>query len=162
MEDLVRKIEKLKEKKDMDLSLEEDLSIAIMNLISLEEHFFYTYEKTKKQEYFDYLNTARELRKKLLAKMIPENEGETWCISKHLLATTMRLMEVGTKYQTMKKEKEAKAAFDDAYTVNNMFWAIRLKLMELKDLRKNLPKQEEEKPWDMDEIMKKLIDCCRE
>src|SRR3989344_4936235 len=105
MEKLIKKIEELKQKKGADLSLEEDLSLAIMNLISFEEHFFFTAEKTKKDIYLKYLEEARELRKKLLAKMIPQNEGESWCIGKHLLAATMRLMEVGTKYQTMKKDQ---------------------------------------------------------
>lgn len=162
MEKLLKKIEKLKGQKGVDLSLEEDLSLAIMNLISLEEHFFFTAEKTKKDIYLKYLEEARELRKKLLAKMIPQNEGETWCISKHLLATIMRLMEVGTKYQTMKKEKEFKAAFKDAYTLYNMFWGIRLKLLKLKDLPGVTPEEEEDKPWSVEEIVNKLVDCCRE
>ena len=37
--------------------------------------------------------------------MIDAHEGETWCIAKHLLATTMRLMEVGTKLQSSGKKK---------------------------------------------------------
>ena len=40
----------MKDQKGADLSMEEDLSIGIMNLISLEDHFLFTYEKTKKQE----------------------------------------------------------------------------------------------------------------
>jgi hypothetical protein len=40
------------------------------------------------------------MRKELLAKIIKEYEGENWCISKHLLASSMRLMEVGTKMLT--------------------------------------------------------------
>lgn len=162
MEELLKKIEKLKGQKGADLSLEEDLSLAIMNLISLEEHFFFTSQKTGKDKYLKHLEETRELRKKLLAKMIPQNEGETWCISKHLLATTMRLMEVGTKYQTLKKEEESKAAFKDAYTLYNMFWGIRLKLLKLKDLPRVTPGEEEDKPWSVEEIVNKLVDCCRE
>ena len=37
---LMAKIEQAKKSGNLDLSTEEDLSIAIMNLISLEEHFF--------------------------------------------------------------------------------------------------------------------------
>lgn len=157
MDDLVKKIEEFKNKKDADLSMEEDLSIAVMNLISLEEHFFFTAQKTKKEKYFKYVEQIREIRKRMLAKMIPQNEGETWCISKHLLAATMRLMEVGTKYQTMKKEDKAKEVFDHAYALYNLFFAIRLKLIDLKDL-----KNKREEPWSENDIVAKLVDCCRE
>lgn len=162
MDDLVKKIEEFKNKKDADLSMEEDLAIGVMNLISLEEHFYFTAEKTKKDKYFKYVEQIREIRKKALARMIPQNEGETWCISKHLLATTMRFMEVGTKFQTMKKPEEAKKAFDDAYTLFNLFWAIRLKLIDLSKMKDTVKEKDEDKPWDMNDIMGKLVDCCRE
>lgn len=157
MEDLIKKIEAFKNKKDADLSMEEDLSIAVMNLISLEEHFFFTAQKTKKEKYYQYVEQIREIRKRMLAKMIPQNEGETWCISKHLLAATMRLMEVGTKYQTMKKMEKAKEVFDDAYALYNLFFAIRLKLVDITDV-----KNKKDQPWSEDDIVSKLVDCCRE
>ena len=46
-EELQKKIASLKENRGVDLSTEEDLSVAVMNLISLEEHFFFTAEKSK-------------------------------------------------------------------------------------------------------------------
>ena len=112
---LLTKIETLKEKAGADLSTAEDLSIAVMNLISLEEHFFFTGVKTEKGEYFDSALEVREVRKGLLAKLMPNHEGETWCISKHLLAATMRLMEVGNKLQSEGQKDKAKSIFDDAY-----------------------------------------------
>ena len=157
-EDLQKKIEELKSKKGADLSMEEDLSIAIMNLISLEEHFFFTAEKTQKPDYFDLLKETREVRKKLLAKMIDRHEGETWCISKHLLATTMRIMEVATKLQSDGKKDEAKDMFDEAYKVYSLFWAVRLKLINLSKVKKI----EDKKPWTYNEIVNKLVDCCKE
>ena len=80
-----------------DLSRDEDLSIAIMNLVSLEEHFYFTAMKTENGKYLDMLNSVRALRIELLKRMVKDPKGEEWCISKHLLATSMRLMEVGTK-----------------------------------------------------------------
>lgn len=157
MNDLIKKIEEFKNKKDADLSMEEDLSIAVMNLISLEEHFYFTAQKTKKEKYYKYVEQIREIRKRMLAKMIPQNEGETWCISKHLLAATMRLMEVGTKYQTMKKQEKAKEVFDDAYALYNLFFAIRLKLVDIEDV-----KNKKEEAWSENDIVAKLVDCCRE
>src|SRR3989338_6484486 len=103
-EELQKKVMSLKENRGVDLSTDEDLSIAVMNLISLEEHFFFSGAKTKKDEYYDMLKEVREMRKILLARMIDKTEGESWCISKHLLGTTMRLMEVGTNYKGMVKQ----------------------------------------------------------
>lgn len=143
----------------VDLSTEEDLSIAIMNLISLEEHFFFTGAKTNKSEYFDLIIEVREMRKVLLARMLEKTEGESWCISKHLLATTMRLMEVGTKLQHDGKKKDAEEIFKFAYKSYNIFFALRLKIIDAPEVAQMM---EKEKPMTFDDIMSKLVDCCKE
>lgn len=157
-EQLVQKINELKASGNFDLSMEEDLSIAIMNLVSLEEHFFFTAEKTKKNEYFDLLTQTREIRKTLLAKMIDQHEGETWCITKHLLAASMRLMEVATKLQSSGKTTEAKEMFDKSYELYSLFWALRLKLINTTELQKD----KDDQPKTEEDIIGKLLDCCKE
>ena len=107
-ENLMDKIKNFKEADKVDLSSKEDLAIAVMNLISIEEHLFYTYSKTNKESYLDMLNEVREIRKKYLAQIVKDPEGEIWCISKHFLAASMRLMEVGTKKLNENKKEEAK------------------------------------------------------
>jgi len=129
MDKFLAKIDALKEKAGVDLSTAEDLSMAVMNLISLEEHFFFTGVKTKKGEYFDTSLEIREMRKKLLEQLMPNHEGETWCISKHLLAATMRLIEVGNKLHSEGKKDKAKQTFENAYKVYSIFWALKLKLI---------------------------------
>jgi hypothetical protein len=157
---ILAKVESLKKDNKFDLSLEEDLSIAVMNLISLEEHFFFTAQKTGKDNYLDLLKQTREVRKELLSRMIDEHEGETWCISKHLLGTTMRIMEVATKLQTLNKDKEAKAMFNTAYKIYTLFWGIRLKLIDLKGVTKKPSQNQDE--WSYEDIVNKLVDCCKE
>ncbi len=154
LNELLRKAAEAK-KSGTDLSTEEDLSIAVMHLISLEEHFFFTAEKTGKREYFDLLDETRNMRKELLAKMIERTEGETWCVSKHLLGGTMRLIETGTKLRSQEKTDEAQDMFDTAYRLYSLFWAIRLKLI-------SIPEAGKEKPWTKDDILGKLVDCCKE
>lgn len=61
------------------------------------------------------------MRKELLKKIIKEYEGETWCISKHLLAASMRLIEVRTKYFSQGKKKEAEDLFSKAYDLYSLF-----------------------------------------
>ena len=159
MEELIEKVNKLKTTGELDLSMEEDLSIAIMNLISLEEHFYFTAVKTKQDEYFDLLNQTREIRKELLAKMIDQHEGETWCIAKHLLATTMRMIEVGTKLQSSGKKEESRDMFKKAYEIYLLFWALRLKLISVVDVKKL---GDTDKAMTKEDLINKLVDCCKE
>lgn len=154
--EIVKRIDEMKKGRNFDLSTEEDLAIAIMNLISLEEHFFFTGSKTNKPEYYDLLIEVRSIRTKLLAKMIDKTEGETWCISKHLLASAMRLFEVGTKQQSDGKKEEAKETFQEAFKLFNMFFAIRLKIVHVCNVI------DENKPMTMNDVMAKLVDCCDE
>jgi len=169
IDELLTKIDKLKNEHQLDLSSDEDLSIAIMNLVSLEEHFFFTAAKTEKPEYFDLLNEIREMRKSLMKKLIKESEGEIWCIQKHLLAASMRLIEVGTKYLHQENRKEAEELFSKAYQLYSLFWGINLKLVSLGDVKKiddnQLNVHDQERKGFLGKlgtIVKKLIDCCKE
>ncbi len=155
---LLERVESQKRSGSIDLSADEDLSIAVMNLVSLEEHFFFTGMRTGGDHYFDLLDEVRATRKALLAKLVDTHEGETWCVSKHLLATTMRLLEVGTKLRAVDKV-EAKAMFERAYRMYSMFWALRLKLIDTAELREVAA---EEKPWTLRDIVNKLVNCCDE
>lgn len=189
---ILDKITKLKQGSNpLDLSSKEDLAIAIMNLISLEEHLFFTYNKTKDDKYLPLLVTIREERKGLLKEIVKNPEGEIWCISKHLLAASMRLMEVGTKKLNEGNSQQAKSLFDQSYNLWNIFWGLNFGLIDAKDLlaADNLPSQlssekikaaEEEiviqnddnsngTPKDkvsiwskLGEMLQKILDCCKE
>lgn len=110
--------------KKLDISKREDLSIAVMNMISIEEHLAFTAMKTGKEEYLKVLDSVRELRKKLLKKLVKNKEGQMWCISKHLLATTMRLLETGEKC-IGNSDQEAKKLFEGAFDVYSLFWFLQ-------------------------------------
>ncbi len=166
--ELLKKVEESRRGK-LDLSSDEDLSIAIMNLISIEEHFFFTGAKTGKGEYYDLLNKAREIRKELLKKIIKDYEGEVWCISKHLLSASMRLMGVGTKYLNQGNKKDAEDLFSKAYDLYSLFWGINLKLVDIGEVKKigdnQLDKNDREKKGflgKLGELVKKMVDCCKE
>ena len=156
-DEFLAKIESLKEKAGVDLSTAEDLSLAVMNLVSLEEHFFFTGVKTKKDEYFDTVQEIRNVRKELLATLMPNHEGETWCISKHLLATTMRIIEVGNKLQSEGKKPAAKAMFEKAYKVYSIFWALKLKLISSRAVQATAQGSST-----LEDLVSKLADCCDE
>jgi len=182
IEKMLGKIKKMQKQGRFDLSSDEDLSIAVMNLISIEEHLFFTATKTGKIRYLDVLSQVRATRKKLLKKLIKEYEGENWCISKHLLAASMRLNEVGTKSLNNNKKKEAWELFNMAYQLYSLFWGINLGVVRPKEVKANLKKtgfseneftdtekivKKKTKNSDnlldkLGEVVKKIIDCCIE
>lgn len=167
--ELIEKVDSMKKQNKMDLSSDQDLSIAIMNLVSIEEHFFFTGAKTGKPEYYDMLQEVRQMRGELLKKIIKEYEGEVWCISKHLLAASMRVMEVATKQQGMGNKEEAKELFEKAYDLYSLFWGLNMKLISTGDIKKidseAVNKHDTEKKGflgKLGELVRKAIDCCLE
>jgi len=136
LNEFIQKVDEMKKQDKMDLSSDQDLTIAIMNLVSIEEHFFFSGAKTGKMEYYDMIKDVREMRKELLKKIIKEYEGEVWCISKHLLAASYRLMEVGTKQLGIGKKEEAYDLFNKAYNLYSLFWGLNLKLIDVGDIKK--------------------------
>ncbi|MEK7190067.1 MAG: hypothetical protein AAB666_03785, partial [Patescibacteria group bacterium] len=112
-----------------------------------------------KPQYFDLLQKVREMRKELLKKIVPNPEGEVWCISKHLLAASMRLMEVGTKLLNQNRKKEAEELFAKAYDLYSLFWGVNLKVVPLKDIKK---KPDNALMGQLNDLVEKLVDCCKE
>lgn len=135
VKEFVERVDAAKKLNPKDLSSDQDLSIAIMNLISIEEHLVFSGAKTGKNSYYDLIKQIRETRKNLLQKIIPSYEGEVWCISKHLLASSMRLMEVGTKQQSLGRDEEAYKLFNSAYDLYCLFWGLNMGMIESKELK---------------------------
>ena len=134
VKEFVERIDNMKKKNPKDLSSDQDLTIAIMNLISIEEHLMFSGAKTGKNSFYDMITDVREMRKNLMLKVIPSYEGEVWCISKHLLATSMRLMEVGTKQQSMGNTKDAYDLFNQAYDLYCLFWGLNMNIIDTKEI----------------------------
>ncbi len=135
VKEFVEKIDAAKKVNPKDLSSDQDLSIAVMNLISIEEHLVFSGAKTGKASFYDLIRDVREMRKNLMQKLIPAYEGEVWCISKHLLAASMRLTEVGTKQQSLGHTKEAYQLFDQAYELYCLFWGLNMNMLNADDVK---------------------------
>ncbi len=169
LQDFIEKVDNMKKQEKMDLSSDQDLSIAIMNLVGIEEHLFFSGAKTGKNEYYDLINEVREMRKDLLKKIIKEYEGEVWCISKHLLAASYRLMEVGTKQLSRGQKEDAYELFNKAYELYSLFWGLNMKIISPGDVKKiddqALDKHDQEKKGfagKLGELVRKAINCCIE
>lgn len=158
----VAAISEMKEKSELDLSAGEDLSIALMNIVSLEEHSFFSYVKTKENKFLEILETCRELRKRLLAKLVKKDDGETWCMSKHLLASSMRLYEVGNRYLHEKKMDEAKQSYNDAAELYALFWELNFAAKSGDVLVEKSINYEKKEKKSIFSGIKKLLECCKE
>jgi len=167
--ELVTKYDSMKKRDKMDLSSDQDLTVAIMNLVGIEEHFFFSGAKTGKTEYYDLIKEVRDIRKDLLKRIIKEYEGEVWCISKHLLAASYRLMEVGSKQLELGNKADAYAFFEKAYNLYSLFWGLNMKIIPIADVKKidanAINKSDTEKSPLMKKLgnlVQKIIDCCIE
>ncbi len=187
---LLDKVDKVVNEKKLDVNVEEDLCVGIMNLIGIEEHLFFTAEKTGKQDlYYPLLNEVRTMRVELLKKIVKDPDGEIWCTSKHLLSASMRMSEVGTKHLKEGNDKESKEYFQRAYNLYNLFWALNLNMIDSKTIKekgmvsiKDIEEARLEEKGDyshsqskkeelkvdkgffskMGDMVKKAIDCCKE
>ena len=188
VKEFVERIDSTKKVNPKDLSSDQDLTIAIMNLISIEEHLVFSGAKTGKNSFYDLIEEIRETRKNLMQKIIPAYEGEVWCISKHLLASSMRLMEVGTKQQSLGNKEQAYDLFNKAYDLYCLFWGLNMNMLNVDDLKwvkddaetvKKLTARVEEAPASlpaekqketapqgalakMKAFVRKAVDCCIE
>ena len=151
VKEFVEKIDSSKKVNPKDLSSDQDLTIAIMNLISIEEHLVFSGAKTGKNSFYDLIQNIREMRKNLMQKVIPSYEGEVWCISKHLLASSMRLMEVGTKQQSLGHKEDAYKLFNQAYELYCLFWGLNMNMLNIRDV-----KWIEDKTEDVQKVSQKL------
>ena len=171
LEEFIERVDSMKKQDKMDLSSDQDLTIAIMNLVSIEEHFFFTGAKTGKNEYYDLIDTVREMRKELLKRIIKDYEGEVWCISKHLMAASYRLMEVGTKQLSQGNKEDAYNLFGKSYELYSLFWGLNMKMISTTDIKKiddnqinNTDKDEKKQGLTakLGDLVRRAINCCIE
>ena len=175
VQEFVEKLDAAKKVNPKDLSSDQDLTIGIMNLISIEEHLMFSGAKTGKHQFYDLINEVREMRKNAMLKIIPSYEGEVWCISKHLLAASMRVFEVGTKALAAGDKQTAYDLFDHSYGLYSMFWGLNMGLLtgdakNAKPAKKTAPAKAVEAKADKDSgkvsklksWVKSAVNCCIE
>ena len=59
VQEFVEKLDAAKKVNPKDLSSDQDLTIGIMNLISIEEHLMFSGAKTGKTQFYDLINEVR-------------------------------------------------------------------------------------------------------
>lgn len=105
----------------MDVSLLEDLSGALSDLIALEGHLAASAGATNSDKYMDALEGVRKLRRELQVQAQPNAAGQEWCIAKHYLSAAMRCLECGTKLMTAGDKQRANSLFKRAEWLRKQF-----------------------------------------
>lgn len=119
----------------LDLSSDQDLSIALMNMIAIEE----ICPSAPPQLVQMVSDMRRELMGRIIDRPAPKDaifwETATW-----LLSQSMRMMIDGWVCQGDGDNAGAYTAFDGAYEMYSMFWGLNMGLIDLEDIEK-MPKK---------------------
>jgi hypothetical protein len=113
------------------------------------------------------------MRTDLMKEIVKDYEGEVWCISKHLLAASMRLMEVGTKELKKGDKEKATRMFENSYKLYSLFWGLNTKMVNLGEVKRDVKDvymvDEKAKKFEkvsvfskLNDFVQKALDCCRE
>lgn len=104
----------------LDLSSDQDLSIALMNLITI-EHMYYDSKQAKNS----VGAMVHDIRTRLMSRIVSEQHTD---ISFKLLGKSMELITDGMQAMESGKSVAAYTKFDDAYGLYSLFWGINMGL----------------------------------
>ena len=117
---LIEQADAAKKVNPLDLSSDQDLTVALMNLIVLEE---------LSVNYPELYSMVRELRIELMSRVVRAAPGgKVWCISKHLLGAAMRLIDARNN-----------DAYNRAYELYSLFWGLNMGLIDVPGVTKAAP-----------------------
>jgi len=95
-----------------DVGLIEDSCYALSNLVSIENHCLFSYLNTKEEKWLDVLNLIRKKRTILLDRIVKKENSQLYCVSKHLLASSMGISEVANRYLEKGEKEFAKELYE--------------------------------------------------
>ena len=114
----------------LDLSADQDLTIAIMNLIKLEKLL----GKIGKTDGYDMCGAISDMRHRLMGRVVSDKDSELWDMSLYLLGSATDLMERGFK----ESGAGAYELFDKAYEVYSLFWGLNMGLVTVSDVAQEI------------------------
>ena len=135
----VEKADSAKKVNPLDLSSDQDLTIALMNLAVLERNFDLSGE---------LMDCVRDVRHDLMKRIVAPS-SDKWGVTKYLLAESMQLMADGNRALDAAKNKDAYMLYNRSYELYSLFWGINMGLISIKDAEGLVP--------DMMSVVKK--DC---
>jgi hypothetical protein len=160
-----------------DIDFDEDLSFAVMNLIAAEEHLVFTAARLGEDDprtktVFETLRHVRDVRRWGLYSLVENPPSEIWCASKHLLAASMRFIEVANRKSGQGKLDEASFAAENAFSLWSLFWGlatnapVQMPEERLKAVRTTMDEDTKGRSDSfltrVKDSVKRLVDCCIE
>lgn len=118
-----------------DVGLLDDLEFGLRHLIGLEDHLVDDIESTGDKIKVEALELVRSIRTKYLS-LIVNGKNQEWCELKHCLASSMALIEVGTRFVSSGQEKEAIECFKDSKKLTHLGFILN-KIEGGKNVSKN-------------------------
>jgi hypothetical protein len=106
----------------LDLSSDQDLTIAVMNLIAIED-----------MACGDVADAVGEMRAALLGRIVPVEKNMD--LSVGLLGTAMRLIESGNRAADLGDMETAYRVYDEAYSAYSLFWGLNMGFVSADDIK---------------------------
>lgn len=125
LRDTVAKLDANKKVNPRDLSSDQDLTIALMNMIAVEELCPDT----------NIGNMVADLRAKMMQHVVRNNRF--MLISHELLSKSMQLMTDGINALKNENTKQAYELFDKSYEFYVLFWGVNMELISPNDISLN-------------------------
>lgn len=107
---------------EKDLGMIDDLIFGLKNLEGLVDHANTFYQITKDEKFRELADIGRKIRTKWM-ELIVKNKNE-WCCSKHLLASSMSLLEVANRFNSMGDKNKCNDALGDSLLLSSLVLAI--------------------------------------
>ena len=120
----VEQIDDQKKVNPLDLSSDQDLTVALMNLIAVE----------------DMVNAGalgdmvRDVREKLMRPIVRDMDNAE--MLRDLLGGAMRMMDDGCKLLANGKRSAAYDAFNRSYELYSVFWGLNMGMVDKKTIQK--------------------------
>ena len=116
VQEFVEKLDAVKKVNPKDLSSDQDLTIALMNMIAVEKYSGYP----------KLVQMVRDIRMDLMRPMLEsvQYDGDIWPMSEKLLGILAAQMDYGNHALESEKTQEAYSAYDSAYQAWVIFMGI--------------------------------------
>lgn len=103
-----------------DVGFIDDILFGIEHAIGAEEHCKQSFVMDKDERWLDILKKIRRERSKLMYRIVPQANNESYCTIKHMLGWAMSLKEIGDRYLEERKKNLAKECFELAQLLESV------------------------------------------
>ena len=123
VKEFVERMDAQKKKNPKDLSSDQDLTIALMNLIHIIDLC------ADNGDVYGVGKMLVDMTDDLMSRIVDKG-GKKWDSSRRLLAESMNLMVAGNKAMDSGQKAAAHKLYDDAYEQYSLFWGVNMGIVD--------------------------------